>query len=250
QLTVGSSQASGSACRPMAAQAACSGARSSSSAKAATAVASAIFTGGGSKVLVVRAGAALRRHPVDDLVGILDVAGLAVHAVGGIDLQALAGLVLDDLVDAGRAEARAGIAVFLGTAADADIGVGHPQVDRLVLVVLGGGEVDAGQAVARRQRALDVAAARRLGLGQLLQRVPIRLATPGPGREAGGGGFPGRVDQAEPQALLEAGLDVADLLQLAHGLAGTQLGIEARGRGAVLAGQVLGGQHAAADGLV
>src|SRR5690606_13061853 len=215
-----------------------------------TAVARAIFTAYCSEVLVVGTGTAFRRHPVDDLVGILDVAGLAVHAVGGVDLQALAGRVLDDLVDAGRAEAGAGVAVFLGAAGDADVGVGHLQVHRLVLVVLGGGEVDAGQAVARRQRALDVVAPDLLGLGQLLQRVPVRLAAPGPGRETGGNGFPGRVEQAEPQALLEAGLDVADLLQLAHGGAGAQPGVEAGRRGRFLSGQVFGGEHAAADGLV
>jgi hypothetical protein len=43
------------------------------------------------QILIVRSSPTLRRYPVDDLVRILDVAGLAVHAVGGVDLQALAG---------------------------------------------------------------------------------------------------------------------------------------------------------------
>src|SRR5437868_3083921 len=59
------------------------------------------------QILVIRTRAAFRRDPVDDLVWVLDVAGLAVHAVGGIDLQAWASVVLDDFVDAGRTEARA-----------------------------------------------------------------------------------------------------------------------------------------------
>src|SRR5690606_4791943 len=99
--------------------------------------------GRGSEVLVVGPGAALRRHPVDDRVRVLDVAGLAVHAVGGVDLQPAAGGVLDHLVDAGRAEAGAGVAVLDRAAFDADRGVVHHQVHRLVLVVFGGGEVDA-----------------------------------------------------------------------------------------------------------
>src|SRR6185437_5288330 len=102
------------------------------------------------EILIIRTRATFGRHPGDDLVRVLDVAGLAVHAVGGIDLQALAGAVVDDLVDAGGAEAGARVAVFGGAPVDADAGVGHVQVDRLVLVVFGGGEVDAGEAVARR----------------------------------------------------------------------------------------------------
>src|SRR5690242_15896541 len=75
-----------------------------------------------SEVGVVRPRPAFRRDPVDDLVRVLDVAGLAVHAVGGVDLQALARLVGDDLVHAGRAEARARVGVFLGALRDADVG--------------------------------------------------------------------------------------------------------------------------------
>ena len=56
-----------------------------------------------SQQLVVGAGSALGRHPVDDLVRVLDVAGLAVHAIGGVDVQPLAARpVVDHLVDARR----------------------------------------------------------------------------------------------------------------------------------------------------
>src|SRR5690606_18710098 len=97
----------------------------------------------GLQVLVIGTGTALGRDPGDDLVRILDVAGLAVHAVGGVDLQPPSGLVFHHLVHAGGAEAGAGIAVFDRASLHADRGVGHLQVHRLVLVVLGGRVVDA-----------------------------------------------------------------------------------------------------------
>src|SRR5690606_15300831 len=69
------------------------------------------------QVLVVRPRTAFRRHPGDDLVGILDVAGLAVDAVGGVDLQPasdspIGAGILDHLVHPGRAEALARVAVL------------------------------------------------------------------------------------------------------------------------------------------
>jgi hypothetical protein len=97
-----------------------------------------------SQVLIIRSRTTFRRHPVDDLVGIFDVAGLAVHAIGGVDLQAFTCIVLHDFIDIGGAEARARVAVFLGALCDAHGSVGNVQMDRLVFVVFGGGEVDAG----------------------------------------------------------------------------------------------------------
>src|SRR5690606_5416688 len=112
-----------------------------------------------SQVLVIRPRAAFRRHPGNDLVRVLDVTGLAVHAVGGVDLQSPAfGFVLDGLVDAGGAEAGARVVVFLGATGHADVGVGDLEVDGLVLVVFGRGEVHAGKAVARGEGAFDVVA--------------------------------------------------------------------------------------------
>src|SRR3990172_10443869 len=56
-----------------------------------------------SHVRIVGTSAALGRHPDDVLRRVLDVAGLAVHAVGGVDLQPLAATrLLDELVDASR----------------------------------------------------------------------------------------------------------------------------------------------------
>src|SRR5947207_7383496 len=67
--------------------------------------------------LVVRPRAAFGCGPGDDLVRILDVAGLAVDAVGGVDLQPPPAVaVVHHLVDARRAEALARIAEFPGAA--------------------------------------------------------------------------------------------------------------------------------------
>ena len=100
--------------------------------------------------LVVRARAAFGGRPVDDLVGILDVARLAMHAVRGIDLQALAALaVVDHFVDVGGTEACAGIAEFRCAFGGADRRISHLQVGGLIFVVGGRGEEHRRQAVAR-----------------------------------------------------------------------------------------------------
>src|SRR5450830_426175 len=58
---------------------------------------------------VVRSTAAFGRDPHDVLGRVLDVAGLAMHAVLRVDLQAVAVVfVLDELIDPGRAVARLG----------------------------------------------------------------------------------------------------------------------------------------------
>src|SRR5690606_41693472 len=57
---------------------------------------------------VIRPAAALRRHPDDVLGRILDVTGLAVHAVGEVDLQPRVLALADELVYRRRAIARLG----------------------------------------------------------------------------------------------------------------------------------------------
>src|SRR5215208_2751934 len=55
--------------------------------------------------------APLGRHPIDDLIGIHDVAGLAVDAVRCVDLELLRAVAgVDHFVDVRRAEANARIA--------------------------------------------------------------------------------------------------------------------------------------------
>src|SRR5699024_6471601 len=125
----------------------------------------------GLEIAVVGPRATLGRDPGDGLIGIGNIAGLAVHAVGSVDLQMLfAGLVLDNFVDAGRAIARAGVAVFLGASGHAHGGVGNLQVHWLILVVRDIGVEHRRQAIARRQVALDVVVveARLVELAELL----------------------------------------------------------------------------------
>src|SRR5258708_2714561 len=117
----------------------------------------------GLQILVVGPRAALRRRPGNDLVWILDVAGLAVDAIRRIDLQPPpAGAVRDHLVHAGGTEVLARIAVFLRAAGYADRGIGHFEVNGLRLVVGVSGEEDEGNAVSRGQRALGPLPIRRL----------------------------------------------------------------------------------------
>lgn len=83
------------------------------------------------------------------------------HAVRGIDLQALAALaVVDHLVDAHRAITRAGIVVLDTAARCAEVEIRNLQVHRLRFVVRGGREEHGCEPVARRQAAIDPAAIR------------------------------------------------------------------------------------------
>src|SRR5215467_10787625 len=105
-----------------------------------------------SHAVVIRAAAALGRDPGDDLVGVHDVAGLAVHAVGRVQMDAFApGRVgacgFLHLIDVGRAEILAGIAELGHATGVADVGIGDDQVRRLVFLVFGAGVVKIGQLV-------------------------------------------------------------------------------------------------------
>src|SRR5262245_5547150 len=88
------------------------------------------------EVIVARAAAAFGRDPRDDLVRIHDVAGLAVDAVREVDLEAQVlgvGLLRHHLVDRGRAELLAGVAVLDAALRLADVRVRDVEVDGLVL---------------------------------------------------------------------------------------------------------------------
>src|SRR6188508_2189840 len=91
-------------------------------------------TATGLHALVLWTTAAFGRDPVDDLIRIHDVAGLAVDAVGGVDLQFLPALArIHHLVDIGRTETRAGVAVLLAATRRTDVGVVDDEVRRLIL---------------------------------------------------------------------------------------------------------------------
>ena len=91
------------------------------------------------------------------------------HAIGGVDLEAFAGGIFHHFIDTCRAEAGAWVGVFFGALADADVGVEHMQVHRLVFVVRGGGVIDALQAITRNQRALHIVALWSFELAELVQ---------------------------------------------------------------------------------
>ena len=94
--------------------------------------------------LVIRPRTTFRGHPIDDLIGVLDIAGFAMHAVGGIDLQPLAALFLDHFIDIGRAEAGAGIVILFGALRHTDVGIRDVQVHGLFFIVLGRSEIHGG----------------------------------------------------------------------------------------------------------
>src|ERR1700674_1702968 len=74
-----------------------------------------------SHAFVVGAAAAFGDYPVDDLVGIGDVAGFAVHAVGGVDLKLESIFFLHGFVDGGGTKILAGIAVLDGATVGANV---------------------------------------------------------------------------------------------------------------------------------
>ena len=99
-------------------------------------------------IRIIRAATAFRRHPHDILRRILDVAGLAVHAVLRIDLQALgAVVVLHELVHAGGTVARFRTRVRGQVDVDGHAGVLQRQVDGLVFRVVRVRDEDGGHLV-------------------------------------------------------------------------------------------------------
>ena len=94
--------------------------------------------------LVIRAAASLRRHPGDDFVGVGDVAGLAMHAVGRVDLQARLAFFLHHFIDGGGAKILAGISVLGDALRRAHVQIGDDEVAGLVLFVPRAGMIDVG----------------------------------------------------------------------------------------------------------
>src|SRR6266850_1002304 len=100
----------------------------------------AIVVGPVSHALVVGAPAPLRRNPGNVSVGVLYVAGFAVDAVLGVDLETWTRGLIDPFVNARRTIAvrRTGIDVVFGRLLQ--VHVGDLQVNRLVLFVIGVGQ--------------------------------------------------------------------------------------------------------------
>src|SRR3974377_1304498 len=126
----------------------------------------------GLHALVIRPAPALGRNPGDDLVGVHNVTGLAVHAVGRVqvDLHAARRVAgFDHLINARRTEILAGVAVLLHAALIADRGIADDQVCGLVLLVLRSGIIDVGQFV-ESQLAVTLGRANYVGLGAAIRR--------------------------------------------------------------------------------
>src|SRR5438094_801391 len=92
--------------------------------------------GANSHPRIVRTATALGHHPIDVLVRVLDIAGLAVHAVLSVDDEARLSALLDPLVDAGRAVAarRPRVDIVLGELLHGH--VGDLEMNGLVLLVV------------------------------------------------------------------------------------------------------------------
>ena len=101
----------------------------------------------GLHAFVVGAAAAFGRNPVDDLIGVGDVAGFAVDAVCRADFQFGLALVQHHLVNRGGTKVLAGVAVFADAAVTANIGLENNQVAGLIFFVARSGMIDVCQAV-------------------------------------------------------------------------------------------------------
>ena len=90
-----------------------------------------------SETLIVRSSASFRRHPVDDLVRIHDVARLAMDAVGEIDLQPPLPIsaFVHHLINSCGTKSLAGIAILFRATRRTNIGVQDVQMARLILAV-------------------------------------------------------------------------------------------------------------------
>src|ERR1700690_3219416 len=100
--------------------------------------------------VVVRAATTFGWNPGDDLVGVLNVAGFAVHAVRWVEADTLAvgsRRIFEHFVDVGGGEILAGTAEFLHAALVADVRIVNDEVRRLIFFVLGAGVVEIGELV-------------------------------------------------------------------------------------------------------
>ena len=97
---------------------------------------------------VVGTATALGDDPVDNLVGIGDVAGLAVHAIRSVDFQLRwAAGFFHHFIDRGGTKILAGIAVFDDAFRGTSVGVGNAQMAGLILLVARPRVVDVGKAI-------------------------------------------------------------------------------------------------------
>src|SRR5688500_14096345 len=89
-----------------------------------------MFHPAGLHVRVVRAAAAFGNDPLDVLLRVLDVAGLAVNAVLRVDLQPRRPAVTHEFVDSSRTVTRLGAVVNRKVERHGNCGIAQPQVRR------------------------------------------------------------------------------------------------------------------------
>ena len=101
-----------------------------------------------SHAFVVGTAATFWHDPVDNLVGIGDVARLAVHAIRSVDFQLRrAAGFLHHFIDRGGTKILARIAVFDRAFRGADVGVGDAQMAGLIFFMTRAGMIDVGEAI-------------------------------------------------------------------------------------------------------
>ena len=103
-----------------------------------------------SHAFVIWATATFGWNPSNDLVRVGDVAGFAVNAIRGVDLQFRRALFHHHLVDRCGTKILARISKFADAPIATDIRLEHDQVAWLVLVVPRAGVIDVGEAVERQ----------------------------------------------------------------------------------------------------
>jgi len=102
------------------------------------------------QICVTGSAATFRRDPINDLIGIHDVASLAVDAVGSSDCKPGRPVVVGfHAVDRGRTEILARVSILLSTTGVTQIGIENHEVNRLIFFVRGARVVDVGQLVER-----------------------------------------------------------------------------------------------------
>src|SRR5581483_5955835 len=175
--------------------------------------------------VVIRSTAALGWDPGDDLVRIVNVARLAVHAVRRVQADAFAvrrAAVVHHLVNICRTKILARAAEFSNAALLTDVGVVDDEMRRLIFLVLGAGVIEVSQFV-EGQLAVTFKWTEKVGLiaavgGQFRQFLHalitryggiarVHAASAGHLLDCG-------VEQARPQSMLEPLVEIADLPQL------------------------------------
>src|SRR5690554_7829580 len=91
---------------------------------------------------VIGAAAPFWRHPGDVLGRILDVTGLAVHAIGSVNAKHRGPALFSHFIDAGRAIERRRFAIFRQIVAHGHQGIGQYEVNRLVFIMRQIGKID------------------------------------------------------------------------------------------------------------